>query len=195
MLRVTVAALFLLACMAYAASPTIVIDAGHGGHDRGGMPGQRVPEKAYALDVAKRLDIALRNQGLRTVMTRKGDYFVTLGDRAGIANRQSKAVFVSIHFNGAPNRDATGIEIYYYKGRDSSKLADRILQKVVSATGSPTRWSRSRPLYVLRHSRFPAVLCELGFLTNRDEARRIGTSAYRQKLADAVASAIVSRYR
>jgi N-acetylmuramoyl-L-alanine amidase len=54
---------------------------------------------------------------------------------------------------------------------------------------------RARPLYVLRHSRHPAVLCELGFLTNRDEARRIGTSAYRQRLAEAVGSAIVARYR
>lgn len=189
-----IAAFLLLVCGACAA-PTIVIDAGHGGHDRGGMPGQRVPEKAYALDVAKRLDTVLRRSGFRTVMTRKGDYFVTLSDRCRITNAQSKAVFVSIHFNGAPNYDASGIEIYYYRGRDSAALADRILRKVVSSTGSAVRWVRPRPLFVLRHSRFPAVLCELGFLTNRDEARRISTSAYRQRLAEAVASAIVSRYR
>jgi len=188
------AALLVLTCTACAA-PTIVIDAGHGGHDRGGMPGQRIPEKDYALDVAKRLDGVLRSAGFRTVMTRKGDYFVTLQDRCNISNAQSNAVFVSIHFNGAPNYDASGIETYYYGSRDSAALADRILRKVVSSTGSPGRWARPRPLYVLRHSRFPAVLCELGFLTNRDEARRIGTSAHRQRLAEAVASAIVARYR
>ena len=188
-----IAAFFLLAC-AVCAAPTIVIDAGHGGHDRGGMPGQRVPEKDYALDVAKRLDSALRRAGFRTVMTRKGDYFVTLSDRSNISNAQSNAVFVSIHFNGAPNPDATGIEMYYYKGRESVTLADRIFKKLVSSTGSPGRWVRPRPLYVLRHSRFPAVLCELGFLTNRDEARRIGASSYRQRLAEAVASAITARY-
>ena len=188
------AALLVLVCAACSA-PVIVIDAGHGGHDRGGMPGQRVPEKDYALDVARRLDGALRRSGFRTVMTRKGDYFVTLPDRCNISNRQSKAVFVSIHFNGAPNYNASGIETYYYRGRDSALLAERILRKVVSSTGSLARRVRPRPLYVLRHSRFPAVLCELGFLTNRDEARRIGTSAYRQRLAEAVASAIVARYR
>ena len=189
-----IAALLILVCSACAA-PTIVIDAGHGGHDQGGMPGQRVPEKGYALDVAKRLDSALRSRGFRTVMTRRGDYFVTLPDRCNISNAQPKAVFVSIHFNGAPNRDATGIEMYYYRGRDSAVLADRIFRSVVSSTGSPARKVKPRALYVLRHSRHPAVLCELGFLTNRDEARRIGTSAYRQRLAEAVASAVVARYR
>ena len=189
-----IAALLVFVCAACAA-PTIVIDAGHGGHDRGGMPGQRVPEKDYALDVARRLDSALRSHGFRTVMTRKGDYFVTLPDRCNISNRQSNAVFVSIHFNGAPNSDATGIETYFYKGRDSATLADRILRKVSASTGSPARKARSRPLYVLRHSRHPAVLCELGFLTNRDEARRISSSSYRQRLAESVASVIIARYR
>lgn len=188
------ASLLMLVCAACAA-PTIVIDAGHGGHDRGGMPGQRVPEKAYALDVAKRLDSVLRRAGLRTVMTRKSDNFVTLRDRCKISNAQSNAVFVSIHFNGAPNYDASGIEMYFCRGRESAALADGIFRKVVSSTGSPGRWVRSRSLYVLSHARFPAVLCELGFLTNRYEAGRIATSGYRQRLAEAVGSAIIARYR
>ncbi len=188
------AALLVLVSAAFA-SPTIVIDAGHGGHDRGGMPGQRIPEKEYALDVAKRLDSALRSAGLRTVMTRRGDYFVPLADRCNISNACARAVFVSVHFNGAPNYDASGIEVYYYSGRDSAVLAERIFRKLVSSTGSPGRFVRARPLFVLRHSRHPAVLCELGFLTNRDEARRISTAEYRQRLANAVASAVISRYR
>ena len=192
-LQASIVAFLFLVCAAGAA-PVIVIDAGHGGHDRGGMPGQRVPEKAYALDVAKRLDSALRGRGFRTVMTRKGDYFVTLPDRCNISNRQSRAVFVSIHFNGAPNYDASGIETYYYRGRESASLAAKIYQKVTASTGAPGRFVRSRPLYVLRHSRHTAVLCELGFLTNRGEAQRISTSSYRQRLAEAVASAIDSRY-
>jgi N-acetylmuramoyl-L-alanine amidase len=188
------AALLLLPSIA-AGATTIIIDAGHGGFDRGGMPGQRIPEKGYALDVAQRLDSALRRSGFRTVMTRKGDYFVTLGDRCAIANRNSKAVFVSIHFNGAPNRDASGIETYYYKGRESAALASAIHKKVLSSTGAENRWVRSRGLYVLRHTNMPSVLCELGFLTNAGESRRIASSSYRQRLAEAIASAIRSRYR
>ena len=185
---------FLLTCVVGAA-PTIVIDAGHGGYDRGGMPGQKIAEKGYALDVAQRLNSLLRSSGFRTVLTRKGDYFVTLGDRCTIANRISRAVFVSVHFNGASNRDASGIETYYYKGRESAALAAAIHQKVLSATGAENRWLRSRGFYVLRHTRCPSVLCELGFLTNAAESRRIASSSYRQRLAEAIASAIKSRYR
>lgn len=176
------------------AKPVIVIDAGHGGHDRGGMPGQRVPEKGYALDVAKRLDSALRSAGYRTVMTRSTDVFVTLGDRCAISNRHRGAVFVSIHFNGAANYDAHGIETYYYGGRSSGALAASIHQKVLAATREEDRRVRSRPLFVLRRNSNTSVLCELGFLTNRDEARKISSGSYRQKLAEAVAAGIRARY-
>ena len=185
--------LLLLASTAFG-RPTIVVDAGHGGHDRGGMPGQRIAEKGYALDVARRLDAVLRNAGYRTILTRRGDYFVALNDRCAIANRESNAVFVSIHFNGAPNSDASGIETYYYRGRESAALAVAIQKKVVSTTGAQSRWVRARSLHVLRCTRFPAVLCELGFLTNRAESSRIDSPAYRQRLAEAIALALRSRY-
>lgn len=185
----------LLAIAAAAfARPVVVIDAGHGGHDRGGMPGQRIPEKGYALDVAKRLEGVLRAAGYKTVMTRRNDTFVSLGDRSSIANQQRSMIFVSIHFNAASNRDAHGIETYYSSGRASSALARAIHSKVLRATGEEDRRVRSRRFYVLRRTKGPAVLCELGFLTNRDEARKITKSSYRQKLAEAVAAGIRSRY-
>jgi N-acetylmuramoyl-L-alanine amidase len=186
--------LALLASAAFGA-PTIVIDAGHGGHDRGGMPGQRIPEKGYCLDVARRVDSLLRNSGFRTVLTRRGDYFVSLGERCAISNRQSNAIFVSIHFNGARNSDASGIETFYYRGRESAALAVALQRKIVSATGAESRRVMSRGLHVLRCNSQPAVLCELGFLTNRAEARRIESSSYRQRLAEAIASVITTRYR
>ncbi|HEY3662249.1 MAG TPA: N-acetylmuramoyl-L-alanine amidase, partial [Chthoniobacterales bacterium] len=71
---------------------TVVIDAGHGGFDRGGIPGQRVPEKVMALDVALRLQKRLRQAGYRVIMTRDSDVFVTLGDRVRIASRYRDAV-------------------------------------------------------------------------------------------------------
>ncbi|MEK0447799.1 MAG: hypothetical protein RL088_67 [Verrucomicrobiota bacterium] len=185
-----ICSLALLVCVATGA-PVVVIDAGHGGHDRGGMPNQYYAEKEYALDVAKRLETALRKAGFRTAMTRKGDYFVTLEDRAAMANRYgSNAIFVSIHFNGAPNPDAHGIETYYHSGKMSAALARSIHAQVLRATGEEDRRVRSRSFSVLRNTKMPAVLCELGFLTHRDESRRIRTSGYRQRLADAVAAGI-----
>ena len=187
---------FLLLSHLALSAPIVVIDAGHGGHDRGGMPGQIVEEKGYALDVAKRLDSALRSAGYKTVMTRRGDYFVELDERSAIANRYAgNAIFVSIHFNGASNYDAHGIETYYASGSKSLRLAQSIHYRVLKATGEVDRRVRSRSLSVLRKTRMPAVLCELGFLTNRDEVRKIKSSSYRQRLADAVAAGIRSIYR
>src|SRR5690349_6725219 len=96
LLRLVCACLFLAASAV--ARPVVVIDAGHGGYDRGGMPGQRIPEKGYTLDVAKRLASTLEAAGYRTVLTRRSDVFVPLGTRCDIANQQRNAIFVSIHF-------------------------------------------------------------------------------------------------
>jgi N-acetylmuramoyl-L-alanine amidase len=177
-------------------APIVIIDAGHGGHDRGGMPSQYLPEKPYTLDVAKRLESLLKSAGYQTVMTRRGDYFVSLEDRAEMANRYAgRAIFVSIHFNGAENYEAHGIETYYYKGSASLRLAQSIHYRVLRVTGEEDRRVRSRGFSVLRHTRMPAVLCELGFLTNRGEARNIQSSSYRQRLAEGVAAGIRAVYR
>ena len=174
---------------------TIVIDAGHGGHDRGGGPGQRIPEKPYTLDTALRLRARLREAGFRTVMTRDGDYFVGLRERCNIANSQSDAVFVSIHYNSAPREGANGIETYFYS-RQSASLAAAIHPAVVRAAGTEDRHIRARGFFVLRYTRIPAVLVECGFLTNYAEASRIsGSSEHRQRLADAIASVLIRRYR
>lgn len=185
---------FALAVSAFA-RPLVVIDAGHGGQDRGGMPGQAIPEKGYALDVAKRLESTLRSAGYSTVMTRSSDVFISLDQRVAIANQYRNAIFVSIHFNGAANFAASGIETYYYSGRESAALAASIHRSVVGATGSPDRRVRTRSLHVIRLTKMPAVLCELGFLTNCDEYRRIDTRSYRQRLAEAVSRGIAGRYR
>jgi N-acetylmuramoyl-L-alanine amidase len=190
----SVFAVWMLGDAALAIS-TVVIDPGHGGHDRGGTPGIRYAEKTYALDVSKRLASRLRDAGFRTVMTRTRDRFVSLGERCAIANRQRNAIFVSVHFNAAPRRGADGVETYYY-GRASYGLAACIHTRVVSAAGTENRGVRRRSFYVLRHTRCPAVLVEGGFLTNPAEGARIARSAsHRQRLADAIARGITSRYR
>lgn len=187
--------LFWLSTPAAWAVRTVVIDAGHGGHDRGGGPGQRIPEKPYALDVSRRLRSVLQTAGFRTVMTRDGDYFVTLGSRCAIANAQRDAVFVSVHFNSARREGADGIETYYYTSRSGS-LAAAIHRELVRTSGTENRGVRRRGFFVIRRTRIPAVLCECGFLTNRREGGRIsGSPAYRQQLAEAIARAIIAKYR
>ena len=173
-------------------STTVVIDAGHGGFDRGGIPGQRIPEKEMTLEVARRLENVLAADGYRVVMTRDSDVFVPLGTRVAIANSYRKAIFVCIHFNSAGRVGADGIETYFY-GRDSLPLASAVHHFVAGGAPSPNRGVRRRGYYVLRKARVPAVLVECGFLTNPTEAASIQNSSYRQKLAEEIAAGIRER--
>ena len=192
----------LLACSSYAAkrsssgddsSPiTVVIDAGHGGYDRGGIPGQRVSEKDMTLDVARRLRTVLQASGYRVVMTRDSDVFVPLGTRTAIANSNRNAIFVSVHFNSATRSGASGIETYFYS-RNSLALASAIHHYVTGGAPSENRGVRRRGYFVLRRSNIPAVLVECGFLTNPTEAAYAQNPSYRQKLAEAIASGVRSR--
>ena len=168
---------------------TVVIDAGHGGHDRGGIPGQRVGEKDLTLDVAKRLRDLLQNDGLKTVMTRADDTFIPLPQRSAIANAQRDALFVSIHFNSALRGGADGIETYYYNPK-AAGVAARVQSQLMHVEAGENRGVKCRGYYVLRKTRIPAVLAECGFLTNRNEAALCLTAAHRQELACALAKAI-----
>lgn len=186
------AALFLAAAPVKAL--TVVVDAGHGGIDRGGAPGQRVAEKPYTLDVALRLASTLRANGYRVVLTRDGDYFVGLRQRCDIANAQSNAIFVSVHFNGAPRTAADGVETYYYTSQ-SAGLAASVHRRLLAATGLPDRHVKRRGFFVVRRTKCPSILVEPGFLSNPEDAARVsGSAAYRQRLADAIARGIMDRY-
>lgn len=171
---------------------TVVIDAGHGGFDRGGVPGQRIAEKTMTLDVSQRLAKNLRAAGYKVVMTRDSDVFVPLGERIRIANRYQSAVFVCVHFNSAPRVGANGIETYYYN-TGSAELAANIHRQVVAGTTTENRGIRRRGYYVLRRATIPAVLVECGFLTNPDEARLVLQSSYRERLADWIADGIMGK--
>jgi N-acetylmuramoyl-L-alanine amidase len=174
-------------------SAIVIIDPGHGGIDRGGIPGQQLAEKVLALDTAKRLARILRSTGeMKVVMTRDNDTFVSLMERTNIANQYARrdALFISIHFNSALREGAYGIETYYNNKR-ASRLAALVHPRVIQAMGSIDRGIRQRGYRVLRRNRLPAILVECGFLTNRAESKRASDSDYRQRVARAIASAIL----
>src|SRR5213080_749706 len=90
----------------------VVLDPGHGGQDSGALCGG-VMEKDLTLDVARRIDRLLDAEGVATLMTRLGDTYVSLADRAAFANRVRNCIFVSIHFNEDNKPVASGVETYY----------------------------------------------------------------------------------
>ena len=93
--------------------PLVMIDPGHGGYDPGTSSAAGSQEKDLALAIARRLEHALSERGLRAEMTRTSDVFVPLSERTAIANRAGADLFVSIHLNWSPNSMTSGIEVYY----------------------------------------------------------------------------------
>jgi N-acetylmuramoyl-L-alanine amidase len=170
---------------------TVIVDAGHGGFDRGGRPVSGAPEKVIALDTAKRLAKVLRSKGFRVIETRTSDAFVPLGARTAVSNRTGNSIFVSVHYNWAPRRGARGIEIYYFSPR-SWRLASNILRQTTRAYPTENRGVKRARFYVLRMNRRPAVLCELGFVSNPQDNRYLQNRTYRQRLAERIADGIVA---
>lgn len=169
---------------------TVVIDPGHGGHDRGGIPSNIIPEKGVALDTALRVQRYLAKAGLQTVMTRSSDVFVTLDRRVAIANSQKRAIFVSIHYNSAYRVGANGIETFY-SSKTGKSLAAIMQQNTMKTTSGVNRGVKPATFYVLRKTKIPAILIEGGFLTNPTDAALVNRKEYREKLAAQIAASIL----
>ena len=187
-----VAGSLALAPSAFAAKKvkTIIIDAGHGGHDLGAHQG-RVFEKHLNFDVSRRLQVILARNGYKTVMTRKRDEFIPLLTRASIANKYRENIFVSIHFNSAWRSSAIGIETFYYS-YSGFQLASKVHSAVIRKLKPENRGVKRARFSVLRNTKCPAILVEGGFLSNTKERQRMLQPWYRQALAESIAAGIGS---
>lgn len=179
--------------------PLIVIDPGHGGDDFGtySLKPPRYKEKNLNLATAMMLRDILQAKGFRTVMTRSSDTFIELDQRAIFANEQSPALFVSLHYNSAPSKQAEGVEVYYFRSQSdksraaqSKLLADLILKMILQQTGAKSRGVKNGNFAVIRKTTMPAVLIEGGFLTNDDEVVKLKDPIYLKKIAQGVALGI-----
>lgn len=167
----------------------VCIDAGHGGKD-GGAQGASVPEKWIALDVANRVAQKLQNSGMSVVMTRDSDYYVELAERANIANQTGADVFVSIHCNSGPST-AQGTEVWSYPGAaEDKRLAEHILGRMTARTGLHSRGTKEENFAVLRLTRCPAALVELGFISNVQEEQLMKTFDYQDQASTAIVEGI-----
>ena len=173
---------------------TVVLDAGHGGHDPGGIRSNLIPEKGVALDVVRRMASHLQSAGIRVVLTRSDDTFVSLPERVAIGNAQKDAIFVSVHFNSGLRVGARGVETFYSSSA-GAPLASRIQSNLSGITTGDNRGVKYARFYVLRESKIRAVLAECGFLTNPTDAALASDPNYRERLAVQIAGAIIDYHR
>ena len=197
---------------------TVVLDAGHGGFDKGARSSYGT-EKEYALDVARKLRPLLQAKGFKVVMTREHDVFLPLELRANIANQTHDSIFVSLHFNATSNTAATGFEIYSLTPRGAPSTADNALAlsfanlQAGSAVDAQSfelsaavyhsmlghlpefdRGIKRARFAVLRRTSIPAILVEGGFLSETNDSRSVANPAWRGKLAEAI-SVGIENYR
>jgi N-acetylmuramoyl-L-alanine amidase len=197
----------------------IVIDPGHGGQNAGAESVVNgTNEKEYTLDWARRLEPLLAARGWQVFLTRTNDLDVSLAGRVEFADQHQADLFISLHFNSAaPNREQAGLETFCLTPSgmastlvreyvddpslvfpnntfdiDNLEWALRLHRVLLREAGMPDRGvRRARFMVVLRGQHRPAVLIEGGYLSNPREARRIADPEYRQKLAEAVAEALL----
>jgi N-acetylmuramoyl-L-alanine amidase len=223
---------------------TIVLDAGHGGHDSGAVGPGGLMEKELVLDVTKRAARLLEERlGVRVLLSRDADHFVTLRDRTSFANRERADLFVSIHANAHRVAASEGLEVYFLSseatdnaarqvaaaensvvqlekaattGRatrvdmlrtilwdlaqsefhaESSRLAETVLDSMTEALRIPNRGVKQAGFYVLGGAAMPAILIEIGFVTNPREEKRLKESRYRDEISRAIVSGIADYKR
>jgi N-acetylmuramoyl-L-alanine amidase len=168
---------------------TVVIDPGHGGHDKGGQWGL-VYEKHLALDTSARLENELKKRGFKTVMTRRSDYFISLPERVRITKKYRDPIFVSVHYNYTWKQHVMGLETFYANSQ-SRNLASYIQQGMMNKVRTNDRGAKYARYYVIRNNSCPAVLVECGFVSNAKERSRMKSAWWRQKLAEGIADGIV----
>jgi N-acetylmuramoyl-L-alanine amidase len=167
---------------------TVVIDPGHGGHDKGCQWG-RVYEKHLCLDTSIRLESNLRKKGYKTAVLRRSDYFISLPQRVSMASRYRNAIFVSVHYNFTWRQEASGLETFYHSA-ESRSLAQYVQSSMLRKTRSDNRGVKQARYYVIRNSKMPAILVECGFVSNTSERNKMRRAWYRQACADGIAEGI-----
>jgi N-acetylmuramoyl-L-alanine amidase len=218
---------------------TIVLDAGHGGHDSGAVGPGGLMEKELVLEVTKRVARLLEERfNVKVLLSRDSDAFVTLKDRTSYANRERADLFVSIHANAHRVVASEGLEVYFLSseatdnaarqvaaaensvvqlekpaaGRangksdvvrtmlwdlaqadfqaESSRLAETVLDSMTQALRIPNRGVKQAGFYVLGGAAMPAILIEIGFVTNPKEEKKLKDSKYRDEIARAIVSGL-----
>lgn len=204
-LKVRLFAVLTIFCLALQATYgakktfTLVIDAGHGGHDVG-CQGAYANEKSINLSIALALGnlVSQRCRDVKVIYTRKSDVFISLQGRCDIANSNNADLFISIHTNSVPVGGplVRGTETYYYgapvitqpqsdedegdgvtnnmsmiaeSNRKESELLARYIQSEYIKSGRASRGVKQARYYVLVNAHMPAILTEVGFITAMDE--------------------------
>ncbi len=187
----------------------IVVDAGHGGMDGGGVGIGGTPEKDLNLKIAKKLEKTLTEKGYQVIMTRTEDVSLhddgkttvrsqknsDLKNRANIANQARAGLFVSIHMNKYESAEVKGAQVFFRKNDPTgAQYARNIMSELKKIDSDNHRVEKELPNKNLTFSKLeiPGVLVECGFLSNEEELKKLQDEAYQQQIVDAIVLGIIN---
>lgn len=185
-----------------ASEKIVVIDAGHGGRDpgtSGTIEDETFYEKTVNLQIAQKVKELLEKQGISVIMTRDSDTYLTLLERSDLANINDAVLFVSIHANSATSSTAKGYEVYYSNlnnnsttGLSSKELANSIIKELSKNISTRNRGTKTADYVVTKTCYMPAVLIEIGFMSNAEELELMFTQDFQNDFANGVCDGIIN---
>lgn len=171
----------------------IILDAGHGGNDVG-TNGGKIYEKDINLTVVQKMQAILEEKNVEVILTRDSDVYVGLIERSKIANENQGDLFVSIHCNQyEKDSSIRGFEVYYHSSSDSSKeIAEEIIDYMDANSDITVRTAQPQNYSVLRNTQMPAILVELGFMSNSTDLANLTSDTYTSALAEKLVDSILN---
>lgn len=188
---------------------TVILDAGHGGEDGGASSADGILEKELNLSIAEQIGAELERQGISVIYTRTEDILLydrnvdykgrkkllDLAARLKIARETENSVFVSIHMNSFPQKQYHGLQVYYSAHHPLSQTLALSVQNTVKETLDPSNQRKIKKadssIYLLDRNEKPAILIECGFLSNDEEARKLATDDYQEKLSHSITQGLL----
>ncbi|WP_226583296.1 SH3 domain-containing protein [Halobacillus litoralis] len=174
---------------------TIMIDPGHGGYDSGALGRSGSYESLLTLDTAFLVKERLERAGAEVLMTRTENTYVSLSVRSYYSNSSNADAFISLHYNSAPlSISATGINSYYYHAKDQN-LALSLQSSLIASTGLRDRGIKKGNFHVIRENTKPAILLELGFLSDAREEQTVKGSTYQNQVSEGITQGLIHYFK
>jgi len=158
----------------------VVLDAGHGGKDNG-TKNSVIDEKNYTLEIVKEVQKRNKNANIEIILTREEDKFLELHERSALINKENPTYFISVHLNSAMDKSKNGYEVFHYpKNEAAKKLAENFIEKVNYPINN--NGVKSANFHILRESKVPGIIYEVGFISNDNDAKYITSEEGKNKV-------------
>jgi N-acetylmuramoyl-L-alanine amidase len=170
----------------------VMIDAAHGGKDPGAVSQAGVSEQEIALSISKKLEKLLKQEGLRVELTRKNDTFVSLQNRIQLSQKSGADLLVSIHNNASRDFGDRGLTTFHQRQNPNSMLLDSLVHvEFKNLNLMPDLGSRDAEFFILKESAIPAIMIDLGFLSNAEDEKLLTDAKIQNQFAVSLKDAIV----